>query len=323
LVTATWIAHPVRAMAELGLADHLGDGACTVDDLAAASGTHPPTLARLLRALVGLGICAEDDAGGFRLTPIGAYLRSDTPGSVLPFALGVMTPAFERAWHGLPEAVRTGWPVFADVHGMGFWDYLTAHPVEGARFDAAMGHGADRARMLLAARDLTGIGTLVDVGGGQGRLLAEALAGIPDLRGVLFDRPGVLPGSEPVLAAAGVRERCELVGGDFFAGVPGGGDAYVLNSVIHDWPDTEATAILRSCHRAMRPGARIWLIEQVLSPGHSDTWTDLLDLLMLVLFGAQERTAAEYGALLEAAGFAEIAALPGDPPWSIVEGVRP
>jgi hypothetical protein len=241
---------------------------------------------------------------------------------MLPIALGVMTPAFEQAWHALPDAIRTGQPVFPEVHGMGFWEYLTANPAEGVRFDAAMSHGADSARMLLAARDLTRIGTLVDVGGGQGRLLAAALEAVPGLRGVLFDRPEVLPGAEPILAAARVRERCEPVGGDFFAGVPAGGDAYVLTTIIHDWPDDEATAILRSCHRAMRPGARIWLIEQVLSPGHTDTWTDLLDLLMLVLFGARERTAAEYLALMEAAGFAEIAVIPGDPPWSIVEGIR-
>jgi hypothetical protein len=309
-------------MAVLGLADHLAGGPRTVAELAEASGAHTPTLTRLLRALVGLGLCAED-GGRYRLTPVGEYLRGDVPGSLRPFALGVMTPAVERAWHGLPEAVRTGRPTFPDVHGLGFWDYLAAHPEEGVRFDAAMSGGAERARTLLGVRDLSGMGTLVDVGGGQGRLLAKALAAVPSLRGMLFDRPAVLPAAEPILAQAGVRDRCELVGGDFFAAVPAGGDAYVLASVVHDWPDEQAVAILRACHHAMAPGARIWLIEQVLTPGHADTWTDLLDLLMHVLFGARERTAEEYRLLLEAAGFDAITVCPGEPPWSIVEGVRP
>jgi hypothetical protein len=322
LVTATWIAHPIRAMAVLGLADHLAAGPRTIDDLAVATGTHAPTLARLVSALVSLGLCDEDGQGRIRLTPIGEFLRADVPGTVRPFALGVMSPTFERAWHELPAAVRTGQPVFSDVHGLGFWDYLAAHPKEGARFDAAMSGGAERARGLLAVRDLASLGTLVDVGGGQGRLLATALAAVPGLRGVLFDRPEVLAGAEPILAEAGVRDRCDLVGGDFFAAVPGGGDAYVLASIIHDWPNEQAVAILRSCHRAMAPGARIWLIENVLAAGKADGWTRLLDLLMLVLFGAQERTTEEYRALLEAAGFAEVTVLPGEQPWSIVEAVR-
>ena len=322
LLTASWITHAVRAMAVLGLADHLAAGPRTVGELAEATGTDPPTLGRLLSALTDLGLCAEDHHRRVRLTPTGEFLRRDVPGSVRPFALGIMGPFMERVWHELPDAVRTGEPVFPHVYGLGFWDYLAANPEEGARFDAAMSGGAERAGELMAARNLADLGTLVDVGGGQGRMLAAALAAVPGLRGVLFDRPEVLAGAESVLAEAGVRDRCELVGGDFFAGVPAGGDAYVLASIIHDWPDEQAVAILRSCHRAMAPGARIWLLEHVLAPGEADYWTRLLDLLMLALFGARERTAEEYRALLEAAGFAEITILPGEPPWSIIEAVH-
>lgn len=323
IVTASWITHAVRAMAVLGIADHLAEGPRTVDEIAVAAGCDAPTLTRLLAALVSLGLCAEDATGRIQLTPVGEFLRADVPGTVQPFALGIMAPYVERAWHELPEAVRTGDAVFARVHGQGFWDYLAANPDAGARFDAAMSGGARLAQMLLAARDLSEIGTLVDVGGGQGRLLATALAATPGLRGILFDRPEVLAGAPPVLGAAGVGDRCELVGGDFFTGVPTGGDAYVLASIIHDWPDEQAVAILRSCHRAMAPGARLWLLEHALAPGAANSWTRLLDLLMLVLFGAQERTAEAYRALLEAAGFAEVTTYPGEPPWSIIEAVHP
>ena len=323
LVTASWITHAIRTMAVLGLADHLASGPRSVDELAAATGTHAPTLARVLRALVALDVCAWVEGDRVRLTPVGAYLRRDVPGSLHPFAIGIMAPFIERAWHALPEAVRTGRAVFSRVHGLGFWDYLAAQPEEGARFDAAMSGGAERARMLMELRDLSSLTTLVDVGGGQGRLLATALAATPHLRGILFDQPQVIARAEPILTAAGVRERCTLVGGDFFAEVPAGGDAYVLASIIHDWPDEEALAILGACYRAMRPGARIWLIGQILATGDGDPFAPLLDLLMLTLFGAQERTAAEYQVLLEAAGFTAVAVFRGEDTWGVVEAVRP
>jgi hypothetical protein len=219
LVTASWITHAVRAMAVLGLADHLADGPRTAGELAEATHADPRAMADLLRALAGLGLLQHDEAGRARLTPVGECLRADAPGSLRPAALTIMAPYMERAWHELPEAVRTGAAVFPRVHGVGFWDYLAAHPEEEARFDAAMTSGADaRARALLAARDLAGLGTLVDVGGGEGRLLAVALAATPGLRGGLFDRPEVLPRAEAYLGAAGVRERCKLVGGDFLRG---------------------------------------------------------------------------------------------------------
>ena len=324
LANASWITHAVRAMAVLGLADHLAAGPRTARELAEATGTHPPTLARLLRTLAALGLCATEEDGRVRLTPRGELLRSDAPNSLRPYVLALHAPHVERAWDLLPEAVRTGEPTFPRVHGLDFWDYLTAHPEEGPLFDAAMTGSADaRARALLTARDLSAIGTLVDVGGGQGRLLASALAATPGLRGVLFDRPEVLPGAEAFLSAAGVADRCSLIAGDFFAAVPPGGDAYTLALIIHDWPDEEATAILRACHRAMAPGARLWIVEQLIQPGDAYDRGKLLDLLMLVLFGAQERTAEEYRALLEAAGFGQVAVHPTDTPYNVVEAVRP
>jgi hypothetical protein len=324
LLNAAWAAHAVRAMAALGLADRLAAGPRTPGALADATGAHAPTLARFLRTLAALGLCATEADGRVRLTPRGEVLRADAPGSVRPYALAIHAPHVDRAWDDLPEAVRTGEPAFPRVHGLGLWDYLAARPEEQALFDAAMTGGADvRARALLEARDLSGIGTLVDVGGGQGRLLAAALTATSGLRGVLFDRPEVLPGAEAFLSTTGVEDRCALVGGDFFAALPPGGDAYVLAIVIHDWADDEATAILRACHRAMAPGAKVWLIEQVVEPGDAYDRVKLLDLLMLVLFGAQERTEAQYRALLEGAGFERVAVHPTATPYSVVEAVRP
>jgi hypothetical protein len=323
MATASWVTHIVRAMAALGLADHLGSSPRTVDELAEATGTHAPTLTRFLRALAALDLIAHDEAGRVRLTPRGETLRSDASASLRPYALALAAPHVERAWHDLPEALRTGRPSFPQVHGLDFWDYFTAHPEEGVLFDAAMtGSGDLRTQALPTAVDLSMIGTLVDIGGGQGRLLAAALTAAPSLHGILFDRPEVLPGAEAFLVATGVRDRCELVAGDFFTTVPEGGDAYVLAHIIHDWPDEEAVAILRTCRRGMAPGARLWLVEQVIQPGDAYNRAKLLDMLMLVLFGAQERTAAEYQGLLEAAGFGQFAVYPTDSPFSVIEGVR-
>jgi hypothetical protein len=324
LVTASWISHAVRTMAVLGLADHLAAGPRTVDELAATTGAHGPTLGRFLRTIAGLGLCATAEDGRVRLTPLGELLRADAPDSMRPYALAITSPAFQRAWDELPEAVRAGEATFPRANGVGFWEYMTAHPDEGALFDGAMtGAAVARGEALLTARDLSSVGKLVDVGGGQGRLLATALGAVPGLRGLLFDRPAVLGGAEAVLRAAGVADRCELVGGDFFAAVPTGGDAYVLGQILHDWPDAEALEILRVCHRAMAPGARLWIVELTIQPGDGFDRAKLLDLNMLVLFGAKERTAAEYRTLLEAAGFGDVAVLPTGTPWTVVEAVRP
>lgn len=324
LLSGAWISDAVRTMAVLGLADHLADGPRSPGELAAATGAHAPTLARFLRTLAGLGLCATEEDGRVRLTPRGEILRADVPGSLRPYALAIYAPHIGRAWEGLPEAVRTGEPAFLRVNGVDLWAYLAARPEEQTLFDAAMAGTVElRSQALLAARDLSDIGTLVDVGGGQGSLLAAALAAYPGLRGVLFDRPEVLPGAEAFLASAGVRDRCEVVGGDFFVGVPEGGDAYVLAMIVHDWPDEQARAILAACHRAMAPGARLWLVEMAMRPGDAYDRAKLMDLHMLVLFGAQERTEAEYRALVEEAGFAWVAFHPTETPYGVVEAVRP
>ena len=329
MATGYWISQTVRAMAVLDLADHLAAGPRTADGLARATGAHTPSMARLLRALVALGLCGRDDAGRVRLTPRGEAMRSDVPDSARSFVLFITAPWVERGWEELPHAVRTGEPTFPRVHGVGFWDYLGAQPENGALFDAAMSGGASaRAEALRAVRDLSSVGTVVDVGGGQGRLLAGLLEAVPGLSGVLFDRPEVVAGADAVLRAAGVADRCAVVGGDFFTSVPPGGDAYILAQIVHDWPDAEALAILSACHRAMAPGARLWVIEQVLPPEDGPDPSEragltLLDLNMLVLFGGgQERTAEEYRQLLGVAGFDEVSVLPAEgTPWSVVEAV--
>jgi hypothetical protein len=322
LVTGGWRAQALRTMAVLGLADHLAPGPRTVQDLAAQSATDPAALSRLLRALVALGLCSRDGQR-FALTPVGDVLRTDSPDSVRPRALLLDAPYLRRAWEELPRAVRTGGSPFADVHGAGFWDYLSAHPQERAVFDAAMSSGpAVGARVVLDVAELDGVGTLVDVGGGDGRLLADVLQERRGLTGVLFDRPEGLGAAELVLAETGVADRCQVVGGDFFTAVPPG-DVCLLAHVVHDWPDEEAVAILRSCRAALPPGGRVWLLERPVPDNDEGAGDALMDLTMLVLFGGRERTREDLERLLVAAGFGDVSVRPDPSGWAVVEGVVP
>jgi hypothetical protein len=175
---------------------------------------------------------------------------------------------------------------------------------------------------VVAAYDFRGIGKLVDVAGGHGLLLASILKANPDMRGILFEIPHVLEGAQRLLAEHGVKSRCEVAGGDFFAAVPPGGDAYILKHIIHDWDDERAIRILRKCHGAMRPGGKILLAEVVLGSGAGSNFAALLDLEMLVMTqGGRERTQEEFQKLYQAAGFKLTGIVGTDTHISIVEGI--
>lgn len=323
MITAYWTSQALHAAATLGIADALRDGPLNADELGTATGTHGPTVFRLVRALAGLGLFLADGDGRLGLTPLGEYLRSDHPQSIRAWAIALNEPWFHRAWEGLTDAVRTGEVAFDRAHGMGFWAYCAAHPDAGALFDAGMTSGsAALARALTQTCDMAGMQTVVDVGGGQGRLLVEVLLNQPHLRGILFDQPQVVSGAERILREAGVLDRCQIVGGSISEEIPGGGDAYILSRILHDWNDADAAIILRSCQRAMAPDARLLLIEQVVPPGNGDAWSKLSDLNMLVLFGGRERTEAEFRQLLASTGFRLAAVHPTPTSWTVVEAVR-
>ncbi len=312
----------IRTMALLGIADQLAGGPQHLDALAGATGIKAPHLFRLMRVLVELDLCAWVENDRIELTTMGRLMRTDRPDSFHASAMTMASDWMQRAWTGLPDALRTGESAFIRIHGMDYWEYLSAHPEEEAYFDAAMTRGSTVCgEALFAARDLASIGTLVDVGGGQGRLLATVLTAVPGLRGVLADRPGVLARAATLLDAAGVADRCDLVPTDFFSAVPSGGDAYVLARIVHDWPDAEALTILQACRAAMSSGSRLWLIEEVMPPHDATLDLAYIDLNMLVLFGAGQRTEQEYRDLLQRAGFNHIVATPSKGGWSIIEAI--
>jgi O-methyltransferase domain/Dimerisation domain len=304
LVNGYQVSRAVQVAAALGIPDLLVEGALTSDELAVATDTQAPTLYRLLRALASVGVLHESESRRFELTPVGERLRSDVPDSLADWAVFVGRPYQWQAWGGLLESVRTGENAFERVHSTDAWTYRAERPEESAIFDRAM---AARSRQssaaLLAAYDFGRYRTIVDVGGGNGALLAAILAAHEQVEGVLFDQPHVVADAPALFEREGVSDRCRIVAGDFFESVPEGGDAYLLRAVVHDWDDDEATRILAAVRRAIPPEGTLLVVERIVAPPNEGRDTNFMDLHMLVVLGGRERTQEEFDGLLARAGF--------------------
>jgi precorrin-6B methylase 2 len=328
LINGFMASQVVQVAANLGIADLLADGAKTAETLASEVEAHAPSLHRLLRALASLGVLEEIAPARFALTAMGAQLRTAIPGSLRNRALLFCGDRSWRSWGELLHSVRTGESQMQHLYGMGSFEYLAEHPQQAEIFNEAMAEGTRLvSRALVAACDFSRFHTLVDVGGGNGTLIAAILAAAPKLRGIVFDRPSGNAGAPRQLKGAGVAERCEVVAGDFFRAVPPGADAYILKSIIHDWDDERSTAILKNCRKAISAGGKLLLVERVMpvrvEASQSHRQMAMVDIHMLVLAGGRERTEAEYQALFAAAGFelARIVPLPETAGTSLVEAV--
>ncbi|TDB84953.1 methyltransferase [Actinomadura sp. KC216] len=302
-------AQMLHAAAELRLADAFAGGPRTSAELAGETGAHAPSLLRLLRGLTGLGVVEQKERDLFALTSEGQRLRSDAPDSIRSLIMLFCGPAVWRTWGDMTQTLRTGEYAWERATGMTPFEFFEsdANAELSKTFNAAMSeHTRAVAPGIIEAHDFGRYGTVADLGGGDGTLIAAIVRAHPGLRGMLFDRPAGLAAAPGTLAE--VAERVEIVEGDFFEKVPGGADAYVLKSVIHDWEDGKATAILRNCRAAMRPDARLLLLEQVMPEIVTPETQGIVrnDLNMLVCTGGRERTEAEFRELLDAAGFAGV-----------------
>ncbi|MFE3785756.1 methyltransferase, partial [Amycolatopsis sp. NPDC059090] len=250
--------------ARMKLADRLADGPAETGQLASECAADPALLGRLLRALAAAEVLEQRGPELFALAPMGHALRDGVPNSARNFVLTYLSPPVWNAWADLETTVRTGETAFDRVHGMGAFDYCAAHPDVAAVFHRAMAEDAAQVAEVLAEEfDFSAFGTVADIGGGNGTLLAAVLAATPDLRGILFDTELGVAAAPDVLAGAGVSDRCETVAGDFFAGVPRA-DAHLLKSVVHDWDDDAAVRLLSTCRRSLPDTGRVLLVERVL-----------------------------------------------------------
>jgi hypothetical protein len=320
MIVGSWVSRAIYVAAKLQIADLLVDGPRAAEELAAATGVAPRPLYRLLRALAGVGVFALEADGRFRLNPLAECLREGGPASLRAFTV-MIGEEQDCCWDDLLETVRTGEPAFDRLYGRPVFDYLGEHPEQAQIFDAAMTGFSGRAmRAMLDAYDLSGVGTLADVGGGLGTNLAAALGRYPAMRGLLFDRPHVVERARPRLEAAGVAGRCAVESGDFFEAAPRGADAYLLGHILHDWDDAKAGLILDNLRRAMPAGAKLLLVEYVLPEGDGAWFGKMLDLAMMILLGGLERTEAEYRRLFAAHGFRLTRVVPTAGDVSVVEG---
>jgi SAM-dependent methyltransferase len=322
--------HRVTAMiavaTQLGLADLLGDSAQTAAELAPRIHADARALHRLLRALSSVDVVVALEHDRYALTPLGQCLRSDVPDSQRAWVLLESADFFQQAWADLDTAVQTGTPAAEHALGMPFYHYMASHARVGAIFQQAMAEASQLAAdAVVAAYPIAPDARVVDVGGGYGTLLTAILQAHPTVRGILFDRPEVVAGARARLDAAGVLDRCELIGGDFFTAVPGGGDIYILSRVLMDHDDTYSRQILQNCHDAMAENGRLLLIQQVLPDTISDAGLydgAMSDLNMLIFLPGSERTLTEYRALLSATRFAITSVVSTRALMSIVEGSR-
>jgi hypothetical protein len=322
MLSARWVSSALSVAAQLGIADDLAAGPKRVEDVARGVGAQPGPMRRLLRALASVGVFAEDEQGRFANTPLSETLRA-VPGSARGMAMLFGEKSMALAWAELLHSIVTGQTAFEKVHGQPVFEYLDRHEDVARVFNEAMtSRSAMEAAAVTGAFDFSSAERLVDVAGGHGLLLATVLAKNPSQRGVLFDLPKVVAGAAPALERAGVASRCEVVGGNFFEGVPRGADGYILKHILHDWDDESSVRILRNIHAAANSQTRLIVIECVIAPGNAPHFGKLLDLQMLVVAGGRERTRAEWEALLAAGGFSLVRVVDTLGPLSVLEATR-
>jgi hypothetical protein len=322
LVRGAWVTLCLRAACRLDLFDAL-DEPRTADDLAARVGADRHALTRLLRVLADQDLVAADGEQ-WSVTDLGVLLRGGHPSGVRDLVLMQTWLPSLAAWQNLEGAVRTGRGVYEQVNGRHWWAELAAHPDLEHVFNGAMARRAtDQAQALVAHADLDGAGSLIDVGGGRGGMVAALLRERPGLAAVVADRPEVAAQATSYLAEAGLGTHAHGEPCDFFTSVPEGGDVYTVSNVLHDWDDDDCVAILGTIRSAMRPDARLLVVEKVLGvagrPPEADRDLALVDLHMLVMFGARERTQEEYDVLVTAAGFTPTRLLAADCEWNVLE----
>ena len=275
-------------VADLGVADALAGGPRPVGDVAREVRANPDTLHRLLRALASDGVFAQEEPGVFRNTDASDLLRG---------AWGDFAHLFGGEWHRAAGALdASGEPTFQRLFGADFWAWLADRPEERAAFDRAMEQGSEGRVERLTEVEWRGDETVVDVGGGNGSLLGALLKAQPGLRGIVFDLP------ETTVDEASLGKRITFVAGSFFDRVPEG-DVYVLSTILHDWDDERAAAILRTVRASAPSDARLLVMDAVVPDGNEPNGRKWLDLLMLALLAGRERNEQQWRELFSGTGW--------------------
>jgi hypothetical protein len=299
--------------------DLLDDEGTPGAQVAKRAGLHQLATVRVLRALTAFGLFREVAPSTFANSRASKLFCEG--GGLRNWALFATSEQFLKSAAALGHSVETGQAAHDRAMGQTVWEYMRDHPEDNAAFNKGLAEiRTDEQGAIAAAYDWTGVTTVVDVGGGAGALLAAILGNNPGVRGILFDRPDVLPDADHLLTARGVRAQCELVGGSFFEPMNIRGDVWVLSQILHDWPDAECHVILERCRAQMTSDDRLLVMEMVPVPGRPDVTIALLDVAMMIFGGeARQRTAEEYHALFAAAGFGPAREIATGTGFSILE----
>jgi hypothetical protein len=321
MATAYWLSQAIYVAAKLGIADLLKDGPQSCVALAASTGSDTPSLFRLMRALSSVGIFSQLGREHFALSRLATSLQTEVHGSLRAMVITIGEIHYQ-ACGNLLHSVQTGSPAFNNVFGASLFDYLRQNVDAADAFDQGMANVSSMlAYAVLMAYDFTGISSIVDIGGGQGKLLEKILQFNPDIRGTVFDTASTIERATQQLGDSAWRRRCSYVTGDFFTSVLQGADAYLLAGVIHDWDDNRALTILRNCRKAMTENSKLLLVDMIVPDAASASFSKLLDLNMLVMNGGRERTKAEFCALLKAADYKLTRIIPTMAPQSVIEAM--
>lgn len=324
MAIAHWAGELLLQAAEMGLADKFtGDEPRNAAELAAEYGMLARPFYRFLRSLAGQGLLASAGGDSFRLTPLGTALKTGAPGAARSAFIALVGDMVKPAWKAFDHGLLTGDTGFEKAHGMGLFEYLQNNPGMAQFFSETMvGFHGREPPAVAEAYDFSGIGSLVDVGGASGNMLGHVLSRHPNVKGVLYDLPHVVADAPPLLEAHGVSDRVTIESGSFFESVPAGHDAYLLSHIIHDWDDQENATILRNVREAMKPDGKLLIVEMVLPESDEPHMGKMLDMMMLLVPGGEERTPSEYAALLEPNGFRVSRVVPTASAVSVVEAVR-
>ncbi len=317
------VSQAIHVAAVLGIADVLEEQPLDEVQLAKATDADGAALGRLMRALSAVGVFTENDDGRFANNELSLGLVTDTPGSVRAHAIFVGSEYHWNTWSSLIHSARTGAGAFEVLYGTDPWTYRAERPEESAVFDAAMKSITEGlVEAVAASYDFEQVETAVDVGGGNGTLLMGLLTAEPHMTGTVFDLPHVIDAARDAIAASPVQHRLRLAAGSMFEEVPSGADCYLLKSVIHDWDDDQAVAILASCRDAMTNRSVLLMVERLLEGPNRGAEAKLMDLTMLVMLGGRERTEDGYAQLCRRAGLRLTRTLPVQNAWCVLEAVR-
>jgi hypothetical protein len=318
-----WIAKALGVACELNLADILKTGPKTIEEIANESHTHPQSLCRLLRALAGEGIFKELPGKIFTNTRLSLALTSD-PGSMKYMIQHQMNETNWNIIGKLNFSIATGQSAAREVLGTDIFDHLSKNTEKNELYNKAMTNTSVlSSTAILSAYSFRDLKCVVDIGGGEGHLLANILKKNRHLRGILFDFPHVVKNAGATFDQLGTGNRVQIVSGNFFETIPAGGDTYIMKNILHAFDDTTCIKLLKNIRSSMNDRVRLLIIETVISENNKPEFGKLFDLQMLLgTEGGKERTRKEFQYIIKESGFRLKKVIPTVSPFSIVEAVK-